>query len=181
MTTRSTPLRLPSAPEQVLAQAAQRIGFAAAERIQIGCLTVVLPDGSRRVFGDRTSERRAQIQFHDNRALAHLLLHGETGAGEAYMDGGWSSPDLPALLELAALNRSSLALSAGWWRVPGQISRTLAHRRFRSPTALIRRGRKRERPASWLTRRLPARVARNLSCTRRLRPSTSPARATSTS
>ncbi len=139
MTTRSAPIRLPSMPEQVLAQAAQRIGFAAAERIQVGCLTVVLPDGSRRVFGDRASERRAEIRFHDNRALVHMLLHGETGAGEAYVDGGWSSPDLPALLELAALNRSSLALSSGWWRVPGQLGRTLGHRARRNTRTGSRR------------------------------------------
>ena len=30
---------------------------------------------------------------------------------------------------LAALNREALALSAGWWRVPAQLRRTLAHRR----------------------------------------------------
>ena len=34
------------------------------------------------------------------------------------MDGLWSSPDLAALLRLAARNREALALSAGWFRVP---------------------------------------------------------------
>ena len=47
-----------------------------------------------------------------------MLLGGDIGAGEAYMDGLWSSPDLPALLELAALNREALALPDGWWRLP---------------------------------------------------------------
>ena len=27
-----------------------------------------------------------------------MILNGEMGAGEGYMDGLWSSPDLPALL-----------------------------------------------------------------------------------
>ena len=128
-----------SASEQVLERVARRVGLAAAARIRVGCLTVVLPDGSRHVFGDRASAQRAEIRFHDRRALAHMLLHGETGAGEAYVDGGWSSPDLPALLELAALNRDALALSAGWWRVPGQMGRTLAHRARRNTRAQARR------------------------------------------
>ena len=51
-----------------------------------------------------------------------MLLGGEIGAGEAYMDGLWSSPDLPALLRVAALNREALALSEGWWRWPAQAA-----------------------------------------------------------
>ena len=44
------------------------------------------------------------------------------------MDGLWSSPDLPGLLRLAARNREALALSSGWFRVPAQLARTVAHR-----------------------------------------------------
>jgi cyclopropane-fatty-acyl-phospholipid synthase len=125
--------------EPVLAGLARRIGDAAGRRIRTGSLTVVLPDGSRRVFGDRSSARRAEIHVHDMAALQRILVNGETGAGEAYMDGLWSSPDLVALIELASLNRASLALSAGWWRVPGQLVRTLAHRARRNTRAGSRR------------------------------------------
>ena len=117
---------------RTLNSAAERILLRAASRIRIGCLTVVLPDGRRRVFGDRASERRAEIRVHDRAAATRLLLHGETGAGEAYMDGQWSSPDLEALIELAALNRSALAMSAGWWRLPFEVPRRLAHRARRN-------------------------------------------------
>ncbi|MGZ9277227.1 MAG: SAM-dependent methyltransferase, partial [Candidatus Limnocylindrales bacterium] len=96
-------------------RAALRVGLAAAARIQVGELTVVLPDGSHRVFGDAASPERAEIQIHDRQALVRMLIDGETGAGEAYMDGLWSSPDLAALLRLAALNREALALSSGWF------------------------------------------------------------------
>jgi cyclopropane-fatty-acyl-phospholipid synthase len=100
---------------------------------------VVLPDGSRRVFGDPTSELRAEIRIHDPQALVRLLLGGETGGGEAYMDGLWSSPDLAALLRLAARNREALAMSAGWFRVPLQLRRTVAHRVRRNTRAGSRR------------------------------------------
>jgi len=124
--------RLRVAREPILAGVARRIGVAAASRIRTGCLTVVLPDGSRREFGDASSARRGEIRIHDQEAFVRILVHGETGAGEAYVDGLWSSPDLVALIELAALNRASLALSAGWWRVPAQLGRTLAHRARRN-------------------------------------------------
>jgi cyclopropane-fatty-acyl-phospholipid synthase len=129
---RSAGRRLTAIPEPLLAGAARRIGVAAASRIRTGCLTIVLPDGSRRVFGDPGAARRGEIRIHDQEALVRILVHGETGAGEAYVDGLWSSPDLVALIELAALNRASLALSAGWWRVPAQLARTLAHRARRN-------------------------------------------------
>jgi cyclopropane-fatty-acyl-phospholipid synthase len=68
-----------------------------------------------------------------------LLVGGDTGGGEAYMDGLWTSPDLAALLRLAARNREALALSAGWFRVPLQIRRTLAHRARRNTRPGARR------------------------------------------
>ena len=55
------------------------------------------------------------------------------------MDGLWSSPDLAALLRLAARNRESLALSTGWFRVPLQLRRTLAHRTRRNTRRGARR------------------------------------------
>jgi cyclopropane-fatty-acyl-phospholipid synthase len=102
-------------------------------RIRVGCLTVVLPDGSRRVFGERSSARQGELHIHDRRAALRIVAHGEAGAGESYVDGDWSSPDLPALLELAALNREALALSRGPIHFLTQIPRTLRHR-FRSNT-----------------------------------------------
>ena len=66
-------------------------------RIRVGCLSVVLPDGSRRVFGDVASEPARRDPLHEPRPL-RVLIGGETGGGEAYMDGLWSSPDLAALL-----------------------------------------------------------------------------------
>lgn len=128
-----------SFPSRTLNATAERILLRAASRIRIGCLTVVLPDGRRRVFGDRGSERQAEIRVHDAAAAMRLLLHGETGAGEAYMDGQWSSPDLEALIELAALNRSALAMSSGWWRRPFDLPRRLAHRAHRNSRAQARR------------------------------------------
>jgi len=136
---RALPRPLAGVTDRTVTALALRAGLTAAARIRVGRLTVVLPDGRRRVFGDAASERTAEIRIHDPEAAVRILLHGETGAGEAYMDGLWSSPDLEALIELAALNRSALALTAGWWRLPLEIPRRLAHRARRNTKTQARR------------------------------------------
>jgi cyclopropane-fatty-acyl-phospholipid synthase len=139
MTDRSFPGSVAGRRPSVVARVALRLVEAGAARIRNGHLTVVLPDGSRREFGDPASPHHGEFHLHDPEALARMLVHGETGGGEAYMDGQWSSPDLPALLKVAALNRDALSLSTGWWRVPAQLRRTLAHRARRNTTAQSRR------------------------------------------
>ncbi len=122
-----------------MTRVARRVLVAAAERIRFGHLVMTLPDGQRHAFGAANAAHRAEITIHDDDALVRLLLHGETGAGEAYMDGQWSSPDLAALLKLAAVNRESLALTAGWWRIPAAAARTVAHRANRNTPVRARR------------------------------------------
>lgn len=129
----------PTMAGSLMERVAWRVGLAAAERISVGRLTVVLPDGSRRTFGDPAATMRAEIRIHDRQALVRMLLHGETGGGEAYMDGLWSSPDLPGLLRLAARNRESLALASGWFRIPAQVRRTISHRARRNTRGGSRR------------------------------------------
>jgi cyclopropane-fatty-acyl-phospholipid synthase len=120
-------------------RAAERVLLAAAGRIRVGRLTVVMPDGTRAAFGDPGATMSAEIHIHDREAIVRFLMGGETGGGEAYVDGLWSSPDLAGLLRLAALNREALALSEGWFRIPLQMARTLAHRRHRNTKENARR------------------------------------------
>jgi cyclopropane-fatty-acyl-phospholipid synthase len=125
--------------EPLLTTMAGRVALAAAARIRVGCLTVRLPDGPVRVFGDPGSALRAEMHIHDLDALRRVLIGGEVGGGEAYMDGLWSSPDLVALISLAVANRHHLALSKGWWRVPARVGRTISHQRNRNTRAGARR------------------------------------------
>ena len=125
--------------DSLLTQAAARVTLSAASRIRVGNLTVKLPDGTTRVFGDRASTLRGELHIHDFEALRRLLIGGEVGGGEAYMDGLWSSPDLVGLISMAVANREGLALSKGWWRAPAKVARTIGHRRNRNTKSGSRR------------------------------------------
>jgi cyclopropane-fatty-acyl-phospholipid synthase len=84
-------------------------------RIHTGRLTIVTPSGARLSHG--TSNRPAGILVLRRwRTLRRLLLHGDIALAEAFIDGDWDSPDLPALIELAGLNMPTLsdAFDANW-------------------------------------------------------------------
>jgi cyclopropane-fatty-acyl-phospholipid synthase len=60
------------------------------------------------------------------RGLRRLLLGGDIGAAEAYIDGDWSSPDLVAIIEVAARNQPSIpGVDGGTW--PSRLLNRLRH------------------------------------------------------
>lgn len=64
-----------------------------------GSLEMTLPDGQHRRFGTPDhGQAEASIAIHNNRFFRRVLLHGEIGFGESFMDGDWDTPDLTALL-----------------------------------------------------------------------------------
>jgi cyclopropane-fatty-acyl-phospholipid synthase len=69
-------------------------------RMRSGQLTLV-EDGTRTTFGHGTPQ--ATIVVRDARVWP-ALLRGGRGLAESYVGGWWDSPDLPAVIELAARN-----------------------------------------------------------------------------
>ncbi len=83
--------------------------MALAHKIEFGQLSLVLPDGTNRVFtGNRHLDVRAVMNIRRADAVRKLLLGGTTGFGESYIDGDWDTPDLSALLKLALVNEPIL-------------------------------------------------------------------------
>jgi cyclopropane-fatty-acyl-phospholipid synthase len=72
--------------------------------IRHGRLRVRLPNGA--VLSSPTDETGPQglVSIKRWRALRRLALGGAVGFAESYVDGDWASPDLTALLRLAARN-----------------------------------------------------------------------------
>ena len=120
-------------------ESAERLVAELGRRLKIGRLTVRLPDGIRRTFVGEETGPSAEIHIHDMRSVWAILFGGEPGAGEAFMDGYWSSPDLPGALALAALNREALGVTRGWLRAPLQVPRKIAHRSRRNTISGSRR------------------------------------------
>lgn len=50
----------------------------------------------------------AHVHVHDDSVYRAILLHGTVGAGESYMEGAWSSPDLVKVIRVLTCNMSLL-------------------------------------------------------------------------
>ncbi|WP_135503880.1 SAM-dependent methyltransferase [Roseovarius aestuariivivens] len=74
--------------------------FGVAKTIDNGRLDIGLDDG--RVFRAEGKGRGpvARIDIHDPELFARMIREGYLGFCEAYLDGGWSTPDLQAFMDL---------------------------------------------------------------------------------
>jgi cyclopropane-fatty-acyl-phospholipid synthase len=86
-----------------LTSGAKRLFLSTLEGLHGGSLELVFPDRTDQ-FGDASAQLRARLIVHRERFFMRALTGGETGIGEAYMDGDWSSPDLVSLMRLAVRN-----------------------------------------------------------------------------
>jgi cyclopropane-fatty-acyl-phospholipid synthase len=55
-------------------------------------------------FGDETAPLQGQIEVQDLRVYRRVLLGGSIAAGESYIDGDWTTPNLTVVLQLLAEN-----------------------------------------------------------------------------
>jgi Cyclopropane fatty acid synthase and related methyltransferases len=87
--------------------------FKAAARIlarqwQAGVLVFVLPDGRELRLTGAEPGPKGRLLVRDYRFMRRVLASGDIGFAEGYMAGEWDTPDLSALLEVLALNLSSI-------------------------------------------------------------------------
>ncbi|HYF28673.1 MAG TPA: cyclopropane-fatty-acyl-phospholipid synthase family protein [Baekduia sp.] len=91
-------------PTQTLARTAV---LALLARLRDGGLELVEPGGSRHVLGGAGGEPRARIEVRDPRFWP-ALRRGSRGLASAYVDGWWETPDLTAVIGVAARNAGAL-------------------------------------------------------------------------
>jgi cyclopropane-fatty-acyl-phospholipid synthase len=105
---------------------AARIALGILARLRFGRLEVVGPGGQRYAFPGALPGPDACLELADWEVLAQTLAKGDIGFAETYIDGRWSTPDLAALLTLAALNNAALAeaIHGRWW---GKLYYRLRH------------------------------------------------------
>jgi cyclopropane-fatty-acyl-phospholipid synthase len=120
-------------------RAARRVVLAVLARLHTGELTIV--DGAHRhVFG--AGAPRGVVEVRSERFWT-ALLHGSRGLAESYADGLWESPDLAAVIRVAARNvdclddlRRRIAPVRGpWQRAHGFVARNTPARSRRQIAA----------------------------------------------
>jgi cyclopropane-fatty-acyl-phospholipid synthase len=84
-------------------------------------LDIILPDGRRASFGERSALPPIRIRVHDWRAFGRILRAGEIGAGEAFMAGEWSTNDLVGACRLFVDRHARLG-RVGKWSWPDRIA-----------------------------------------------------------
>jgi cyclopropane-fatty-acyl-phospholipid synthase len=84
----------------------------ALDRLSVGRLTLRLPDGKVRSFGAEGAKPHAELDVRDWHFFRRVLLDGDMGFAEAYVEGFCDSPDLPGLIALLAENEKALGRMA---------------------------------------------------------------------
>jgi cyclopropane-fatty-acyl-phospholipid synthase len=77
-------------------------------RLEAGRLDMILPGGQSFRFEGTAPGPVAELHLHDLDIFARLIREGDLGFCEAYLDGGWSTPDLMAFLDLVHANEDTL-------------------------------------------------------------------------
>jgi cyclopropane-fatty-acyl-phospholipid synthase len=103
------------------------IVMAALEKIKNGRLTLTLPDGSVRVFGDPDSPVRANVAVRRADFFKRILLWGDVGFGEAYQAGDFETDDLTALVRLFIENGEAMEVEHTRFALWGKIRNRLRH------------------------------------------------------
>ncbi|MDR3434263.1 MAG: cyclopropane-fatty-acyl-phospholipid synthase [Rouxiella aceris] len=69
-------------------------------------LTLLEQNSEPLFFGDEHATLQGQIEVQDQRVYRRVLLGGSIAAGESYIDGDWTTPNLTTVLQLLAENLS---------------------------------------------------------------------------
>ena len=93
---------------------AKQIALKAASAMRMGQMQVEFPDGSASTFGKSGMGPSAHLRILDEKFFSRTLLKGEIGFCEGYVEGLWTSDNLPDLFYLAILNRRHLNLNLNW-------------------------------------------------------------------
>ncbi len=95
--------------------------------LECGALTFVLPDGERVACSGARPGPEAVILLRNMRALRRLLFSGDVAFAESYVQGDWDSPDLAAVVEVAAANGESFMRAVEGF-APARLVNWLSHR-----------------------------------------------------
>jgi cyclopropane-fatty-acyl-phospholipid synthase len=85
----------------------KRIVFSLLKKLTAGHIRLI-ENGKEAMFGDSHADIKATITIHDQKAYSRILWGGSIGAGEAYVEGLWSSENLVDVIRLFSRNLAAL-------------------------------------------------------------------------
>ena len=106
------------------APATARSALRLLQNLRHGALTLHLPDGSQRRFGEHPQQHTlhtprhpsASITLHNWNVFGAALKSGDIGFAESFIAGDWSTPNLTELLKVFSANRQQVdAMIFGTW------------------------------------------------------------------
>ena len=120
------------------AGAAARTALRLLQNLRHGALTLHLPDGSQRRFGEHPQQHELHTPRHPSASMTlnnwnvfgAALKSGDIGFAESYIAGDWSTPNLTELLKLFSANRQQVdAMLFGTWagRLLYRVKHLLQH------------------------------------------------------
>jgi len=83
----------------------QRQVLHALSRMTAGCLNLEMPDGTRRVIGSPGDAITASLRIRRDAFFQKVVLFGDIGFGESYVDGDWETDCLERIIAWAIHNR----------------------------------------------------------------------------
>jgi cyclopropane-fatty-acyl-phospholipid synthase len=127
-----TALKVPKMP------ASARSALKLLENLRFGALTLMLPDGTQRRFGEHPQQHSVAqapypcttLTLHNWNVFGAALKSGDIGFAESFIAGDWSTPNLTELLKLFCANRREVeAVVYGTWagRLLYRIKHLLKH------------------------------------------------------
>jgi cyclopropane-fatty-acyl-phospholipid synthase len=120
------------------APATARSALRLLQNLRHGALTLHLPDGSQRRFGEHPQQHAmhsphhpsASITLHNWNVFGAALKSGDIGFAESFIAGDWTTPDLTELLKVFSANRQQVdAMIFGTWlgRLLYRVKHLLQH------------------------------------------------------
>ena len=85
----------------------KKVVFSLLKKLTDGHIRLI-ENGQEISFGNRDANIKATVTVHDQKAYSRILWGGSIGAGEAYVEGMWSSDNLVDVIRLFSRNLATL-------------------------------------------------------------------------
>ena len=81
-------------------------------KIKIGTLEVIYKNGTIKLYGEKKIEEKITLEIYNNRFFTRVMLYGDIGFSESYIDEDFETSNLTKLIELALLNTKYLGTTS---------------------------------------------------------------------